>query len=70
MNNRHCHSTKDREAEPLASSLAAAIDYYVKNIGLQGIILTTGTPVAQQAIITPAPTPIVAGIIPNTLKVI
>ena len=60
----------DLSAEPLASSLAAAIDYYVKNIGLQGTILTTGSPVAQQAIIMPAPTPVVAGVIPNTLKVV
>ena len=57
-------------AEPLASTLAAAIHYYVKNIGLQGTILTTGSPVAQQAIIAPAPNPIVAGVIPNTLKVV
>lgn len=57
-------------AEPLASTLASAIDYYVKNIGLQGTILTTGSPVAQQAIIMPAPTPVVAGVIPNTLKVV
>ena len=69
-----CKAFGDTVAEllagPLASSLAAAIDYYVKNIGLQGIILTTGTPVAQQAIITPAPNPVVAGVIPNTLKII
>ena len=63
-------TVSDLLAEPLASSLAAAIDYYVKNIGLQGTILTTGSPVAQQAIIMPAPTPVVAGVIPNTLKVV
>ena len=57
-------------AEPLASSLAAAIDYYVKNITFQGTIITTGTPVMQQAIIAPAPSPVVAGVIPNTLKVL
>jgi hypothetical protein len=60
----------DMLADPLASSLAAAIDYYVKNITFQGVILTTGSPVAQQAIITPAPSPLVAGVIPNTLKVL
>lgn len=59
----------DLLAEPLASSLAAAIDYYVKNISISGTILTTGSPVAQQAMIMPAPTPVVAGVIPNTLKV-
>ena len=62
-------TVSDMLAEPLASSLAAAIDYYVKNISISGTILTTGSPVAQQAIIMPAPTPVVAGVIPNTLKV-
>jgi hypothetical protein len=63
-------AVSDMLSEPLASSLAAAIDYYVKNITFQGTIMTTGTPVAQTAIITPAPSPIVAGVIPNTLKVL
>jgi hypothetical protein len=57
-------------AEPLASSIAAAIDYYVKNISLQGTIITAGSPVTQTVIITPAPTPVVAGAIPNTLNVL
>lgn len=59
----------DLLSEPLASSLAAAIDYYVKNISISGTIITTGSPVTQQAPIVPAPTPTVAGVIPNTLKV-
>lgn len=63
-------TVSDTLAGPLASSLAAAIDYYVKNITFQGTILTTGSPVAQQAIIIPSPSPTVAGIIPNTLKVL
>lgn len=63
-------AVSDMLSEPLASSLAAAIDYYVKNITFQGTIMTTGTPVAQTAFIAPAPTPIVAGVIPNTLKVL
>ena len=46
-----------------------AIDYYVKNISISGTVLTTGSPVAQQAVIIPAPTPVVAGVIPNTLKI-
>ena len=62
-------TVSDMLAEPLASSLAAAIDYYVKNISISGTVLTTGSPVAQQAVIAPAPTPVVAGVIPNTLKV-
>ena len=63
-------AVSDMLAEPLASSLAAAIDYYVKNITFQGTIITTGTPVTQTATIMPAPTPVVAGVIPNTLKVL
>lgn len=59
----------DMLSEPLASSLASAIDYYVKNITITGTILTTGSPVSQQAVLIPAPTPIVAGTIPNTLKI-
>lgn len=57
-------------AEPLASSLAAAIDYYVKNISLQGTIITTGSPVTQTGVIVAAPNPSVAGSIPNTLKIV
>jgi hypothetical protein len=63
-------AVSDMLADPLASSLAAAIDYYVKNITFQGTIMTTGTPVAQTAVIMPAPSPVVAGVIPNTLKVL
>lgn len=59
----------DLLSEPLASSLAGAIDYYVKNISITGTIVTTGSPVTQQAPVVPAPTPTVAGVIPNTLKV-
>lgn len=62
-------TVSDLLAEPLASSLAAAIDYYVKNISISGTIITTGSPVTQQAPIVPAPTPTVAGVIPNTLKI-
>jgi len=63
-------AVSDMLAEQLASSLASAIDYYVKNISLQGTIITTGTPVTQTAVVMPAPTPTVAGVIPNTLKVL
>lgn len=62
-------TVSDLLSEPLASSLAAAIDYYVKNISISGTIITTGSPVTQQAPIIPAPTPVVAGVIPNTLKI-
>ena len=59
----------DDLCKEFGQTLAAAIDYYVKNISISGTILTTGSPVAQQAMIAPAPTPVVAGVIPNTLKV-
>lgn len=55
-------------AEPLASSLAAAIDYYVKNISISGTIITTGSPVTQQSIIS-SPSPLTNGIVPNSLKI-
>ena len=38
-------------------------------VDCSGTVLTTGSPVAQQAVIVPAPTPVVAGVIPNTLKI-
>lgn len=63
-------TVSDILSEPLASSLAAAIDYYVKNISLQGTIITTGSPVSQTAVIVPAANPTVAGSIPNTLKIV
>lgn len=56
-------------AEPLASSLAAAIDYYVKNISISGQIITSGTPVTQTSIIASSNVPIQNGVIPNTLKI-
>lgn len=55
-------------AEPLAKIIAAAIDYYVKNISISGTLLTTGSPVTQQAIIQ-SPTPVMNGIIPNSFKI-
>lgn len=58
----------DQLSGPLASSLASAIDYYIKNISIQGTILTTGSPVTQQAIIM-SPSPITNGIVPNSLKI-
>lgn len=60
---------KDLVCEQLAKSIAGAIDYYVKNASIKGTILTTGSPVTQQAIIAPAPMPSVAGVIPNTLGI-
>lgn len=53
----------------LAKLIANAIDYYVKNMWITGQIITVGGPVTQMAMIAPAPTPVVAGKIPNTLGI-
>ena len=58
----------DMLSEPLAKAIAAAIDYYVKNISISGTIMTTGSPVAQTAIIA-SPSPVTNGIVPNSLKI-
>lgn len=56
-------------AKPFADSLAYSIDAYVKNGAITGTIVTTGTPATQTAKIVDAGRVIVAGIIPNTLKI-
>lgn len=56
-------------SEPLATSLANAIDYYVKNADITGTIITIGNKFTQTAMITPPPTPVVGGKIPNTLGI-
>lgn len=56
-------------AEPFAEVLADVIDYYVKNITITGTIITVGSPTTQTATIMPAPNPMSAGSIPNTLKI-
>ena len=53
----------------LAKLIANAIDYYVKNACITGQIITVGSMVTQMAPIVPAPTPVVAGKIPNTLGI-
>jgi len=56
-------------AEPFSEVLADAIDYYIKNITITGTIITMGSPTTQTATIIPAPNPMSAGSIPNTLKI-
>lgn len=56
-------------SEPLAESLAGAIDYYVKNATITGTIITVGSMTTQTAAISPAPNPVSAGKIPNTLGI-
>lgn len=55
-------------AGPLAKIIAAAIDYYVKNISISGTIITVGSPVTQQAQIQ-SPTPLTNGKVPNSLGI-
>lgn len=56
-------------SEPLAESLANAIDYYIKNADITGTIITIGNKFTQTAKIMPAPTPITGGKIPNTFGI-
>lgn len=61
----------DLVSESWAEQLSAAIDYYIKCGCIYGMILTTGSPVAQQAVIPPGTNlgnP-VAGAVPNTLGI-
>lgn len=54
---------------PLASSLANAIDYYIKNASITGTIITHGSPTTHTAVIVAAPTPVVGGKVPNTFGI-
>ena len=56
-------------SDSLSELIANAIDYHVKNISISGTIITVGSPVTQTAQIIPAPNPISAGKIPNTLGI-
>jgi len=56
-------------SEPLAQSIASAIDYYVKNADITGTIITVGNKFTQMAHISPPPTPITGGKIPNTFGI-
>lgn len=59
----------DLVSADLAKLIANAIDYYIKNAAIMGTIITVGSPVTQTAPIVPAPSPVVAGKIPNTLGI-
>lgn len=61
----------DLVSDAWAEHLSSAIDYYIKSGCIYGLVLTTGSPVAQQAILPPGlnlgnPA---AGIVPNTLGI-
>ena len=55
--------------DSLSEVIANAIDCYIKNMNITGTIITVGTPVTQTAVISPAPTPITGGKIPNTFGI-
>ena len=56
-------------AEPMAEIIANAIDYYIKNANITGTLITYGSPGTHTGRVVAAPTPIVAGKIPNTLGI-
>lgn len=55
--------------EPLATALASAIHMYVKQISINGTIITTGSPFTQTAVISSNFIPIVNGTVPNSLGI-
>lgn len=58
-------------SKPLSQRMAASIDHYIKSACFFGTILTTGSPVAQQAMIPPGTScgMAIAGKIPNTIGI-
>lgn len=56
-------------SEALADIIANAIDYYIKNMNITGTLITNGSPSTHTCKISPAPTPITGGKIPNTLGI-
>ncbi len=56
-------------SEALADIIANAIDYYIKNMNITGMLITNGSPSTHTCTISPAPTPITGGKIPNTLGI-
>ena len=55
-------------AKNLSEGMAIAIDTYIRSIEFTGLIITTGTPVTQQATIVPMEIGnFMAGIVPNTI---
>lgn len=56
-------------AEPFATGLAGAIDYYVKNAQIYGTIITAGSPTTQVASINSTSVPATNGKVPNTLGI-
>lgn len=69
MAEQFCTSFNELVADALGEALADAIDYYIKNMNIHGVIMTTGGPTNQTANINGSNVPMVNGVIPNTLGV-
>ena len=59
----------DLVSESLSTLMAQAIDYYVKNASITGTLITVGSPVTHVANVFSMPTPVLNGVIPNTLGI-
>lgn len=59
----------DLVSDQLATLIAQAIDYYIKNASITGTLITVGSPTTQTAKVTSMPTPTINGKIPNTLGI-
>lgn len=66
---KFAESFDNQVTDQLADSLANAIDYYIKNADITGTIITVGSPTTQTAVISPPPTPVVGGKVPNTFGI-
>ena len=55
--------------EPLAKALASAIDMYIRQMDVHGMIITTGSSFTQTAKINSSSPPMINGVLPNTLGI-
>lgn len=56
-------------SESLSKIIANAIDCYIKNANITGMIITNGSPTTHVGNFVPAATPSMGGKIPNTLGI-
>lgn len=59
---------KDLISDDLATRIAEAIDYYIKNADIYGKLITNGSPSTHMCSIN-SPSPITNGKVPNTLGI-
>jgi len=64
---KFANNIDDMISDQFGTSLACAIDYYIKNGEIYGPINAVGPNGVSQAIISPTKTPIANGALPNTL---